>query len=404
LCQALSLAIAVASFFSTTGPLFSQTQTLHHDGRDRTYLVHLPAGYNPNSSNSLIIAMHGGFGSALNLQRTSELSEKSDEAGFIVVYPEGVASLLGIRTWNAGGCCGFAVDNEIDDVGFISSLIDTLSADFNIDPARIYATGLSNGGMMAYRLACELPDRIAAIAPVAATMAADLCEPSSSIPIIHFHSFLDENVPLHGGSGTGVSSFDHPSLDSVFAVWSRLNGCETEKDTVQNDDALVLVKWQGCSENAELQLYITRDGGHSWPGGKRALNQTADPTSEVIIANDLMWEFFQVHPLPLPSRVQSDDVEGLPRTFVLQQNYPNPFNPSTRIDFTISASERVRLHVYDLLGNTVKRLVDRNLPAGTHSIFWNGTDEKAAHVSAGVYFYRLTVGQAFQTRKLLLIR
>ena len=133
----------------------AQYDSIYFDGMYRTYQLHLPSDYDGSQNTSLIIAMHGGFGSGTQLEIQSQLSVKADEENFIVVYPEGVESLLNIRTWNAGGCCGYAMNNNIDDVGFINALMDTLISNYSIDTLRIYATGMSNGAFMSYRLACE---------------------------------------------------------------------------------------------------------------------------------------------------------------------------------------------------------------------------------------------------------
>ncbi|MEA3446040.1 MAG: PHB depolymerase family esterase, partial [Bacteroidota bacterium] len=178
----------------TVNDLTAQYDSISIGNDNRYYLQHLPPTYDPVVPSALVLALHGGFGSAPNLENQSGLSTKADQENFIVVYPEGIVGNFGIRTWNAGGCCGYAVDNNIDDVGFIDQLLDTLIAGLSIDTSRIYVTGMSNGGFMAYRLACELSHRIAAIAPVAATMSFD-CLPVNPVSIIHFHSYLDENIP-----------------------------------------------------------------------------------------------------------------------------------------------------------------------------------------------------------------
>ena len=204
----------------------AQYDSIQVDQEARTYLLHLPEGFSADSTYPLLVAMHGGFGSAQQMESSTQLSEKADEEGFIVVYPEGSEGFLNIRTWNAGGCCGYSQDNDIDDVGFINALLDSLIADHPIDENRIYATGMSNGGMMAYRLACELSDRIAAIAPVAATMVYTDCAMENDIPVIHFHSYLDSNVPYDGGIGDGFSDHYNPPLDSVLNAWADFSACE----------------------------------------------------------------------------------------------------------------------------------------------------------------------------------
>jgi len=168
--------ILLISLFFVLNVSNARYDSIPFGGYDRTYLVHLPTGYTGTTDLPLIIAMHGGFGNAYNLQNQSQLSIKADAENFIVVYPEGlVGGALNISSWNAGWCCGWTSNNNIDDVGFINALLDTLIAHYSVDTNRIYATGISNGGFMAYRLACELSDRIVAIAPVAASMSMTTC-------------------------------------------------------------------------------------------------------------------------------------------------------------------------------------------------------------------------------------
>lgn len=255
---------------------------------------------------SLVIAMHGGFGSANNIQNQSQLSLKADTANFIVVYPEGVqGGALNIRTWNAGWCCGYASNNNIDDVGFIDQLIDTMLARYNIDSTRIYATGMSNGGFMSYRLACELSHRIAAIAPVAASMSVTSCSPVRSVPIISFHSYQDSNVPYEGGVGTGPSNHYNAPQDSVIDAWAQMNTCQSLRDTIHQGSDFTEIHWMDCGCSSEIIQLVTEDGGHSWPGGNSTV--VGDPTSQVVDANYRMWEFFQEHSLECPSTASIPD-------------------------------------------------------------------------------------------------
>lgn len=319
--------------------------SLIHNTLTRTYLVHLPPGYTGTTPLPLIIAMHGGFGSATNLQDQSQLSVKADAENFIVVYPEGVKNLLNIRTWNAGWCCGYASNNNIDDVGFINTLLDTLISQFAVDTSRIYATGMSNGGFMSYRLACELSNRIAAIAPVAADLSVPVCNPSRPVPIIQFHSYLDSSVVYTGGIGNGVSNHYNSPHDSVLNAWSLKNNCGNTNDTIVDNSQYTFVQWSNCDCNYVINYYITRDGGHSWPGG----SQTAigDPPSAFINANDLMWDFFQMYSMACDtSTVGTDD----PFANLMLPAFPNP---STGI-FQIATSQFSTINIYDIYGRLVK--------------------------------------------------
>lgn len=264
----------------------SEYHTLQHDGEKRSYLLHVPNSYD-GAETSLIIALHGGTGSAKNIEEQSGLPTLSDTEGFILCSPNGLK-----KSWNAGGCCGWAERKNADDVGFISKLIDHLLAEYSIDPNRVYITGMSNGGMMSYRLACELSDKVAAIAPVAGTMVFD-CNPSSAVSVIHFHSYEDGNVPFEGGVGDGISDHYNAPVDSVIHFWAEELSCQS--DSMLNNTDFDFWAFSSCNDSSEVQLYVTNDGGHSWPGGV-APREKADDPSAVIDANALMWEFFKQHP------------------------------------------------------------------------------------------------------------
>lgn len=321
----------------------TQLDSLIHESISRTYLIHLPEGIDDSEKIPLLIAMHGGFGSALNLQNQSQLSTKADEENFIVVYPEGVqGGILNIRTWNAGWCCGFASDSEVDDVGFIDLLLDKLISQYPIDSTRVYATGMSNGGFMSYRLACELSDRIAAIAPVAASMAMVECNPERPMPVIDFHSYLDTSVPHEGGIGTGVSGHYNPPKDSILNVWGNLNLCNNTQDTIALSSESTHIVWSNCECNYRVEQYITEDGGHSWPGGNSTI--TGDPVSEYINANDLMWDFFQNYSLDCMASANTQTNNSIkPRI------YPNPTISKINIDIENKSSD-LKVKIYNLMG------------------------------------------------------
>lgn len=382
---------------------YAQYDSIYVASRCRTFLTHLPPQYDAGQDTlySLIIAMHGGFGNAYNLEEQSQLSQKADTAAnpFIVVYPEGVKSPLGVRTWNAGACCGYARDNNIDDVGFISALIDTLLNRYLIDEKRVYATGMSNGGMMSYRLAAELTCKIAATAPVASTMTLEgTWTPTRPMPIIHFHSYLDENVPYYGGVGSGVSNHYNPPVDSVLNVWSGLNGCANQNDTLYHEvDEYLFKVWTQCNNNADIHCYVTYDGGHSWPGGKKG-SDLGDPPSKKINADDLMWAFFLDHPANGGTSIISGKSKSL-KNFILFQNYPNPFNPQTSISYQLPAACNMELALYNTLGQKVRTLIKKRQKAGIYEITFN-----AGELSSGIYFYKLKTGEVVLTRKFILLQ
>ncbi len=269
------------------------------DGRSRYYLLNLPPNYNEAADVSLVIALHGGGGKATQMESDYLLTEKANAAKFAIVYPEGVQSdgILGARTWNAGTCCDYAVEKNIDDVKYISILIDELLKKYpKLNPKKVYATGMSNGAMMSYRLACELSNKIAAIAPVAgALVTVQPCVVSRPVPILHIHSKLDEKVPYNGGRST--FGFLIPPVENGINTWLKNNSCNATTKAVTTFSNYTLTKWTNCSNNSSVEIYLTNDGGHSWPGGLHS-RAAADVPSTAINANDVIWAFFQKYQLP----------------------------------------------------------------------------------------------------------
>jgi len=346
----------------------AQMDTMTHDGHERYYKLHIPPSYDGKAT-PLIIAMHGGVGSADNLEDQSQLNAPADKAGYIVVYPEG-RKFTGIRTWNAGVCCGQAARRNVDDVGFISALIDTLRGRVNIDTSRIYATGMSNGGFMAYRLACELSDRIAAIAPVAASLTIEPCNPSRPVPVVHYHSKADASILHQGGIGSGLSKHYNPPLDSVIRAFGNHNKCVDSTVLYDKDKGLAYLALKSCSCEADVFYYLTDDGGHSWPGGKKTV--IGDTVSTAISASEDMIDFFSKHSLHCePIGVEHVDAEAI-------QVSPNPVTGSLTISQLNEALEEVK--IYSLQGKLIQ---EYRLPE------FNGNVFDISHLPNGVYTIRV---------------
>jgi len=271
--------------------------TLSVDGSERQYIVHAPPGYSPAQPAAVVLSFHGGGATAQWQITRTGMNETSDAHGFLAVYPEGTRELLGPgRLWNAGTCCGRAVRQDVDDVKFTSALIDDLAIRYSIDSRRVFATGVSNGAMMVYRLACELSDRIAAIAPVAGTLTVDGCRPSRPISVIHFHGTADEYVPYNGGRGKIATSGDFRSVSDTIALFVELNGCAKEPHVTFQKGDVTCQSFTSCKNGTAITLCLIESGGHTWPGGK-VLPQEGK-TSADISANEAMWEFFTAHPMP----------------------------------------------------------------------------------------------------------
>jgi polyhydroxybutyrate depolymerase len=266
---------------------------------NRTFILVLPSNYyDSNTKFPLVIAMHGGGGSAKQMEESYELPQKAESEKYIMVYPDGVQSdgILKARTWNAGICCEYAMEQNIDDVGFLSKMIDEIVENYRVNSKQVFATGMSNGGMMAYRLACELSGKIAAIAPVACTLATiGDCKPNKAIPIIHFHSELDKHVPF--GGGVGIRGINYPAVEKGLNTWANLNFCKTKAKVEVDNEKYKKTSWSDCNSNAEINFYLTKDGGHSWPGISKVRIGGDDP-STALNANDLIFDFFKKHSLP----------------------------------------------------------------------------------------------------------
>lgn len=263
--------------------------SLVHDGLTREYLVHVPRSYRGGPT-PMLIALHGGGGDADFQADDSKygLISKSEEAGFIAVFPSGYSRFPSgiLATWNAGACCGKAQESKVDDVGFIRDMIARLKRQANIEPRRIFVTGMSNGAMLSWRLACELPD-IRAIAPVAGTDNSPNCRPRRPVPVIEFHAADDDHVPFNGGVGVGPSRTNYVSVPATQAKWVQIDRASPQAHRVLSGRGAYCDRHSGA---APVELCVTETGGHSWPGG--GTQQGRKQPSQAISANDLMWRFF----------------------------------------------------------------------------------------------------------------
>jgi polyhydroxybutyrate depolymerase len=238
------------------------------DGRTRTYRIHVPDGLSGQPA-PLLVAMHGGTGWAAQFERSSGFDAQADAHGVIVVYPDGVGNgpdETTTRTWNAGDCCGPAVRKQVDDVGFVRQLLDTIEAQYPIDLTRVYAAGHSNGGFMAYRLACELSDRIVAVGLQSGGLAIDTCAPSQPVSVLHIHGAADTNVPPSGGVGSGISAVDFRPLDDSLARTSAAMGCDPQP-AVATAGAVTTSTWSGCGDEVTVQLMMVGGAPHKWMSG-----------------------------------------------------------------------------------------------------------------------------------------
>jgi polyhydroxybutyrate depolymerase len=266
-------------------------KTFTFDGARRTYRVYVPSSLPAGKAVPAVLVLHGGFGTGKGAERQGNWDSAANRGRFLLVLPDGLA-----RSWNAGSCCGPPQRNGVDDVSFLTELLERVTSDYGVDPTRVYATGISNGGMMAYRFACVAADRLAAIAPVAADLIVD-CRPARPVSLLHFHGLADQNVPIGGGVPTKSFQANRPTYPPVrdgVELLARADGCGVTPATTTNGP-LTTVRWTGCTDQAAVELVTIEGGGHSWPGGQR-LAQILDPPSTAIDATAAIWKFFEEHP------------------------------------------------------------------------------------------------------------
>ncbi len=274
---------------------------LVHDDLKRRYEVHVPPAYDGKTPVPVVLNYHGGGGNIDAARRGTKMDAKSDSAGFIVVYPQGTGRFeRRILTFNGGRCCGLAARNGVDDVGFTAAILDDLPRYFRIDTRRIYATGLSNGGIMSHRIACEVADRIAAIAAVAGPLEFLRCRPSRPVPVMHIHGTKDNNAPYEGGVGSrSISRTRFRSVAQTIRRWLVLNRCPLEPASKIRKGPAIIETYKPEPGGAEVVLVTVEDGGHVWPGGKNILPRfLVGKDVGGLDANELIWQFFSRHQLP----------------------------------------------------------------------------------------------------------
>lgn len=278
--------------------------SLSHDGRDRTYLVHVPSS--AGDAAPIVVALHGGGGTAEQFQRESGLDAVADREGFIVVYPDGTGRLRNrLHTWNSGpNCCGFARDNDVDDVGFLLAVIDDLEQRADIDPDRVLMTGHSNGGMMAFRFAAESSDSAAAVVPVAGALSVQLPDTWVATPMLQIHSVDDPRALYEGGEtppfpGTDQNFVAEPVLDGI-EMWADRSGCAGEPQAPETDvgastatpQSVERLQWD-CPAGAAVEHLRMRGVGHGWPGAATGSDREdlVGPATELVDAAEEVWAF-----------------------------------------------------------------------------------------------------------------
>jgi len=357
----------------------SKAQTINgsimHDGIQRDYVLYVPTNYDSNISVPLILNFHGFGGSGAQQMANSTFRPIADTAGFIIVHPTGTPFNGFVNHWNVGG---FTNGSTVDDIGFTAALIDSLSANYNINPTRVYSTGFSNGGFFSHRLACELPNRIAAIASVSGTFTPTMqanCSPSHPTPVLQIHGTTDPTVPYDGTTGNGGMA----SVDSVINYWVSTNNCDTTPTTtalpdINTNDGSTVERsvYAGGDAGVSVELLKIIGGTHRWPVPSNTnANQDINASLEI-------WKFFSKYANTAVSTKSIDK-----KNFKI---YPNPTNDYLRVE--IPTSEKVMYELKTITGQSVS---SGKLTSGQSKISFSS-------LPTGFYVLLLD-GQAFKIRK-----
>lgn len=274
--------------FTTTPAPSTQSgdveRTLTVSGLARTYLLHIPTGLDRHRSVPLVFVFHGFAQSADVARRDTGFDEIADAGRFVVVYPNGTGSS---PSWNAGGCCGYAAINNVDEAAFVREILSDLGTIAPFDAKRIYATGFANGAMLAYRLACEMSDTFAAIAPIAGVFFYyGPCQPKEPVSLIHVHGLSDQDVPYAGDGLSGYGE-QYPPVEYGIATWVQLDGC-TGAPQVEKEGDLTRTVYAPCRAGTAVELDTIAGLGHAWPVRSEGS----------AFSSRNIWDFFVAHPKP----------------------------------------------------------------------------------------------------------
>jgi len=334
----LFVALLINSLFS-----FAQIidKTFEFEGATRMHKVYLPANFSDNSP--LVLNLHGYTSNAFQQVFYTNMNAVAEENDFVVVFPDGTTDQYGITFWNSE-----ILGESVNDLGYLEALIDSMILNYNIDPNRVYMCGMSNGGFMSYYSACELSDRIAAIASVTGTMnnaILDNCNPERAVPVLEIHGTADGTVPYNGASSTGSFQTMMP-IEEVVDFWVNHNNCmlesELELEDISTSDMSTVThfKYTGRDNGSSVEHYRINEGGHTWPGSIIPLPST----NHDIIASEVIWDFFKQYTLNGMLTVHEGVEEA---SFTMS---PNPMS-----EFTIlKCSSKIQtLTIYNLQGKVL---------------------------------------------------
>ena len=374
---AIMAVVISMSAFSIT----SFTLNMNYENTARDFLVHLPTGFTTAQHLPIVLNMHGLGSNGGQQEFYSRMSETSDANNFVVVYPNGIGN-----SWNSGFTTPY--NSSPDDVGFLSKIIDTLALLYNIDLNRVYATGMSNGGFESYRLACDLENRIAAIAPVAGTIstltAFNCTNQSRKVPVLHIHGTQDPLVPYGGDVG-------FKSVEETLSFWLGKDQCSAVSDTIAlaninllDSSTVERIRYQSCGDGTEVWFYKITGGGHTWPNA--TFGYIYGPTNRDLDASQEIWNFFNRFTLNGPNRVEEVKEEDAVSVF------PNPSEGNYKVQITNYEVEKpMQVSVFDMSGRNVLQ----------QKIVSSSTEINLSAVENGVYFLKIEGKDFFVTKKIL---
>ncbi len=375
-------------FFAFQAHLISQQNyldTIWSGGILRTFKVYVPTIYDGLTARPLVFHFHGVGNTAAAFENYTKFKNVADSANFILVTPNGTIGTA--LPPNYGQAWNNFDTSSVDDVLFVSNLIDTLLNQYTIDTTRIYSVGFSNGGFMGYDLACRLGNRIAAIASVGGsigTLRLPSCNPSRAVPIVEIHGTMDPVVPYNGGSFASISL---SPVDSVINLWIGNNQCdvvpivsELPNTNTSDGSTVIKYKYQNCADNTSVELFKIIGGGHTWPGNPGAF------TNQDIIADQEIWLFFLKHSLPTTNSTSEQLNFGDFKIF------PNPTSDYLLVHFpNNSTTIRKNITIFDPAGRAC-------LKATLNS---NENRINIGQLPSGMYFLELQVNEGRYWQKII---
>lgn len=357
--------------------------TIMHDGEERDYILYVPEVYDPSNAVPLVLNLHGYTSNAEQQMLYGNFRSIADTANFLLVHPNGLLDNTGTTHWNSGWGTG------IDDVGFLSSLIDSLAVDYSINLDRVYSTGMSNGGFMSYHLACELSHRIAAIASVTGTMAmntTNTCGASHPTPVMEIHGTADPTVPYDGNATM-------TPIPVVLLHWVQYNNCSPDPVVTPVPDVNTIdgctaehLLYPGGDNGVEVEHYRIIGGGHTWPGAILPIGVTNYDFN----ASEVIWQFFDQYDINGRVVGIQDELNGIGLNL-----FPNPGNGIALLQLDQATAENLLVEVYDNKGALV---ATSTMPAGSHSLKLSRETEHP-----GIYLVKIS-GSEFSTTKRLVVK